>query len=151
MSELPNLEHVDPVFANNDTIMSDIRHALSLKFSGDPAGSVLRTCAEGLPSADVKKVKEVTGDYELNERHLRAKLAAARLMNRICNNGDCLKKDRLYDLRLCRGCAGSWYCDTECQRKDWHLHRLRCGQADGPLDEGPMALAILRLPPPQKK
>lgn len=34
-------------------------------------------------------------------------------------------------LLICGGCKTSYYCDNECQRKDWALHKVKCKEIKG--------------------
>ena len=29
-------------------------------------------------------------------------------------------------LKLCAGCKMTWYCNVDCQRSDWDIHKLQC-------------------------
>ena len=40
--------------------------------------------------------------------------------------------------------AISWYCNEDCQKKHWNIHKKRCCNKDGPLDEGYQKISLLK-------
>lgn len=43
---------------------------------------------------------------------------------RMCNK--CCKVDKI-ERNFCSGCCKVWYCNADCQRQDWPLHKEHCG------------------------
>lgn len=93
-----------------------------------------------LPQKDVDLIKNISDE---NEELIRMKLAMNRLTNRICNK--CHDKRELSKLSLCSQCGSTWYCNKDCQEKDWDNHIHRCNKQDGPLDKGPMAITLVSV------
>jgi len=136
--ELPNLAIVDDNPNVPNSVVQDPAYVLSLKLGDE---KLVTVTARKLPHKDVQLIS-VLGMHN-DPSFIRISLAMNRLSNRICNK--CLSKNKLATLKICEGCTGTWYCSKECQEHDWETHKLRCNNLDGPLDDGPMAIAIMKM------
>ena len=99
---------------------------------------------DNLPNSDIEFLMKKTG-IELTKknnekiRHLAQCLVFNRLSKRICDY--CGKQED--NLKICKNCCLSWYCSTDCQKKHWDIHKLRCCNINGPLDEGYQKILLL--------
>lgn len=79
----------------------------------------------------VTKVPEVDVDYVLrhcgegvDRDETKRSIAYNAWYNRICSN--CGNKKNVKKLKKCSGCYLIEYCNRECQRNHWSIHKLRC-------------------------
>lgn len=104
---------------------------------------------ENVPHADVKLIKDfLTSQNQINQNNddeLRAIVVNTRWENRICEQ--CGNKQEVEDLKRCTRCYLAFYCNSQCQRAHWEIHKLRCGKLDGPLDTGYQAMKFLKIEP----
>jgi len=132
--------------ADNRTIISP-EHVVSLKTGHPPREeSILAAAARLLPNAEVQNLRCIVSNGE--DLQLRTNLAFIRLSNRICNDPNCGKKNVLRELRLCEGCKSTWYCNADCQLRDWEKHSAWCGNPDARVDDGPLAFVAVPVAPP---
>lgn len=101
---------------------------------------------KNIPNADVEYLKKVIAENNetcsYDDAALRNMLASIRWTNPICDF--CLDKTKLDKLFLCERCSLTWYCSKQCQEYHAEKHSERCCKLDGPLDYGPMQIAILK-------
>lgn len=101
---------------------------------------------KNIPNADVEYLKNVISvnnqTTQYDDIALKNMLASVRWNNPICDY--CLDKSNLEKLFLCKKCKLTWYCSEYCQRSHSEKHSKRCCNLDGPLDDGPMQIAILK-------
>lgn len=64
-----------------------------------------------------------------------------RLSYRVCEH--CGNINKPSELKICGDCCLSWYCNKECQKAHWSIHKLRCCNRKGPLDEGYQKIQII--------
>ncbi|CAH6419903.1 Hypothetical protein HVR_LOCUS979 [uncultured virus] len=95
-------------------------------------------------SNDVKYVQQLIikpGEKVTSEDEIRAMITEIRWKNRICNH--CMDKSNILKLFFCDKCYLVQYCSKECKEKDLDIHRKRCCDPDGPLDDGPQQFAVV--------
>lgn len=70
---------------------------------------------------------------------------ALRYMNPVCDM--CWKNDpkTIRNLTRCTQCYLAAYCSKACQLKAWPEHKKRCGEVNGPADEGPQKQVFLKV------
>ena len=100
-----------------------------------------------IPWADVHKILPLVKPTDFPSpvdtvNHVRQMLVFNLLANRICEN--CGDKRDTRKLSLCNDCALAWYCSKQCQENHWNIHKLRCCNPQGPLNEGYQSIAILK-------
>jgi len=100
-----------------------------------------------VPKCDIKLIRNqvLTTNPALanNELRIREVIVNNRWCNKICDT--CLNKRDPDKLMHCGRCCLTFYCNRECQRKDWDRHKLRCCKPDGPLDKGPQELVFVNV------
>ena len=100
-----------------------------------------------VPRADIAYVQAACrGGETRTDDEVAHMLAFNRWYNKICDN--CGDKDDPTALLRCARCGLVWYCGRACQRAHWAKHRLRCAKLDGPLDDGPQAIRMIKMGPP---
>lgn len=97
-----------------------------------------------LPKCDLTIVKQQKLDSDFDDMSLRVMLAMNRWMNPCCNRPGCGEKQP-ERLGFCPRCYLTYYCGSECREKDRATHAERCGNPDGPPDEGPFKIAIIKI------
>lgn len=86
------------------------------------------------------------GSDELNE-YIRS-MVATRFTNPICHN--CHKKPPKVVLLRCSACALVWYCNRDCQRANWNIHKNHCCKPEAPVDPNcPYRLAVIPFKIPE--
>ena len=105
-----------------------------------------------VPDADIDALQKIVAARECDcggvmptRLNLAAGVVQSRRANRICSK--CCNNDRRA-LEVCEACGLDYYCSRACQQSDQERHKLRCCKKDGPLDKGPMGIAIVHIDPP---
>ena len=104
-----------------------------------------QTGMQNVPDADIRLLLTSRAPPQ-SASQARLIVAYLRYANPICDH--CRNKQAPRELFLCTGCCLTWYCNKECQIAHREIHQQRCGQKNGPLDEGPQKLTLLLV---QKK
>lgn len=107
---------------------------------------------EKLPISEVKRVFTATGKTDASAkeiRRIRMMLTLNRLCNRICNA--CLDKSNPLALVACSSCGLTWYCNERCRARDQEKHQLWCCNPNAAPDDGPMATALIKTKPSERK
>ena len=79
--------------------------------------------------ADIDFVRKSTGETHLSNIQIASWIVFTRWEKPECDF--CHQKAST----RCSRCWYSWYCSKSCQEKHWSIHKLRCGNKNGPLDE----------------
>ena len=102
-----------------------------------------------LPNSEVEQLihlyekSENGDDFEQKKLQLQCSIVLNRLMNRICNA--CFNKSATEKLLVCSKCNMTFYCNQNCQQKDWNSHQKWCCKQDAAPDDGPMKSVVMKL------
>jgi hypothetical protein len=98
-----------------------------------------------IPNSDIDHVKSfitIPNEYIKTDDDIKKMLTNVRWTNPICDY--CLDKSNPNNLFLCKDCLLTFYCSENCMEKHSKKHSKRCCNINGPLDDGPMKIAILK-------
>jgi len=94
--------------------------------------SAFQKALENVPQADIDLVKNQRAT--LSDEQIIQALVRNRWNHKICDA--CGDKQQPNKLKHCARCCLAFYCSVECQKKGWKEHKTRCGNKQGPLDNG---------------
>lgn len=104
---------------------------------------LLETAYKFLPDIDVNHVLEQVGPNGVSPNvDLRLALVSNLLNNPICET--CGNKSNPDQLLICRHCCLAWYCNDTCAQTHYEIHRLRCRNQHGPLNNGYQAIYLAK-------
>jgi predicted sulfurtransferase len=107
---------------------------------------LLETAYKYLPETDVNHVLSQVGEDGVAPNvDLRLALVTNLLNNPICES--CGNKSTPNQLMLCRHCCLAWYCNDTCAHNHDNLHRQRCRNQHGPLNQGYQAISLSKRIP----
>lgn len=107
--------------------------------------AMMKLAIERLPKAEFMQIFELAGCTNPSASDIetrRAQVVFNRYANRCCNL--CLGGAKEYKkLLLCTHCYATWYCNAECQQKDWEAHKRWCNRPDAKPDTGPLRVTVI--------